>query len=196
MECLLVECSITLGCALDRSTQSVYSSALNFYLTFYELHHLDPDPTVNTLSLYITFMSHHIEPHSVHSDITGIVSELEPSYPYVRPNRYSPLVVRTLKGSMRRFSNPVHQKSPLTQDDLKHVYDYLPGPLSHDNLLFLSILFVGFSGLLHLGELVQPDTCSLHSTSKISWRHDVHLEVTFFSFCIPQFKTDVMFEGD
>jgi hypothetical protein len=69
--------------------------------------------------------------------------------------------------------------------DLKHVYHHLPRPLSHDNLLFLTILFVGFFGLLRLGELVQPDTSSLRSTSKISWRHDVHLEATFFSFCIP-----------
>jgi hypothetical protein len=196
MERLLVECSITLGCALDRSTQSVYSLALNSYLTFCELHHLDPDPTVNTLSLYITFMSHHIEPCSVRSYLAGIVSALEPSYPSVHPNRHSPLVVHSLKGSMRRFSGPVCQKSPLTRDDLKYVHDHLPRPLSHNNLLFLTILFVGFFGLLHLWELVQPDTSSLRSTSKISWRHDIHLEATFFSFCIPQSKTDVMFEGD
>ena len=101
MEHLLVERSITLGCVLDRSTQSMYSSALNSsYLTFCQLHHLDPDPTVNTLSLYITFMSHHIEPCSVCSYLAGIVCELEPSYSSVRQNRYSPLVVRTLKGSM------------------------------------------------------------------------------------------------
>ena len=114
----------------------------------------------------------------------------------VRPNRYSPLVVRTLKGSMRRFSGPVHQKSPLTRDDLKLVNDHLPRPLSHDNLLFLTMLCVDFFGLLRLGELVRPDTSSLRSTSKISWRHDVHFHSTFFSFSIPQSKTDVIFEGD
>ena len=37
---------------------------------------------------------------------------------------------------MHQFSNPVRQKSPLTCDDLKLVYDHLPRPLSHDNLLF------------------------------------------------------------
>ena len=114
MECLIVEHSITLGCALDHSTQASYSSALNSYLTFCQLHHLDPEPTVNTLSLYITFMSHHIEPRSVHSYLAGIVSELEPSYPCVWPNRYSPLVVQTLKESMQRFLAPLQQKAPLT----------------------------------------------------------------------------------
>ena len=141
-------------------------------------------------------MSHHIEPRSVCSYLAGIVSEREPSYPSVRPNRYSPLVVRTLKGSMCQFSGPVHQKSPLTRDHLKLVYDHLPRPLFHDNLLFLTMLFVGFFGLLRLGELVQQDTSSLRSASKISWRHDVHLDSTFFSFSIPQSKTDVVFEGD
>ena len=79
MECLIVERSITLGCAFDASTQAVYSSALNSYLTFCQLHHLDSSPTANTLSLY--FMPHHIEPHSVRSNLAGIISQLEPSYP-------------------------------------------------------------------------------------------------------------------
>ena len=52
MERLLVERSITLSCSLDCSTQLVYSSALNSYLTFCQLHHLDPKPTTNTLTLY------------------------------------------------------------------------------------------------------------------------------------------------
>ena len=141
-------------------------------------------------------MSHYIEPRSVRSYLAGIVCELEPSHPSVRQNRYSPLVVRTLKGSMRCFSNPVQQKSPLTRDDLRHVYNHLPRPLTHDNLLFLTMLLVGFFGLLRLGELVQPDTSSLRSASKISWRHDVCLDSTSFSFIIPQSKTDAMFEGD
>ena len=74
MEHLIVEHSIILGCALDHSTQASYSSALNSYLTFCQLHHLDPEPTVNILSLYITFMSHHIEPHSVHLYVNQLES--------------------------------------------------------------------------------------------------------------------------
>ena len=192
IERLLVERSITLDCALDRSTQSMYSFALNSYLTCCQLHHLDPDPTVNTLPLYITFMSHHIQPRSVRSYLAGIVCELKPSYPFVRKNRYSLLVVRTLKGSMWRFSNPVQKKSPRTWNDLKHVYNHC---LTHDNLLFLTMLLVGFFGSLRLGELVQPDT-SVRSAAKTSWRCDVCLDLTSFSFIIPQAKTDAMCEGD
>ena len=113
-------------------------------------------------------MFHHIEPRSVRSYLAGIVSELKPSYPCVWPNRYSPLVVWTLKGSMQHFLAPLQQKAPLTRDDLKHVYQHLPRPLSHDNLLFLIMLLVGFFGLLRLRELVQPDSSSPCSMSKIS----------------------------
>ena len=52
---------------------------------------------------------------------------------------------------MQHFSNPVQQTSALTQDDLKHVYNHLPRPLSHDNLLFLIMLLVCLFGLLCLG---------------------------------------------
>ena len=97
---------------------------------------------------------------------------------------------------MRCISNPVQQISPLTRDHLKHLYNHLPRPLSHDNLLFLTMLLVGFFGLLCLGELVQPNTSSLCSATKTSWRHNVCLNWTSFSFIIPQSKADMMFEGD
>ena len=71
---------------------------------------------------------------------------------------------------------PVRQKSPLTRDDLTLVYQHLPHPLSHDHWLFVTILLVGFFGLLRLGELVQPDMPHLRSISKISWRHDVQTQ--------------------
>ena len=60
------------------------------------------DHTVNTLSLYITFMSSHMKPCSVCSDLAGIVYELESSsYPSFCQNSYSTLVVRTFKGFMQ-----------------------------------------------------------------------------------------------
>ena len=196
MERLLVERSINLGLALDASTRQTYSSSLNSYLTFCELHHLDIEPTTQMLSLYITFMVHHIEPRSVRTYLTGIVSELEPFYPSVRYARNSSLVSHTLRGAMRGFSQPVRQKIPLTRDDLCHVHDALPQPLAHDDLLFLSLLFTGFFGLLRLGELVQSDSSSLRSSLKSSWRHSVVLSSSSYQFSIPRSKSDTRFEGD
>ena len=97
---------------------------------------------------------------------------------------------------MRRFSQPVRQKIPLTRDDLCHVHDALPQPLAHDNLLFLSLLFTGFFGLLRLGELVQSDSSSLRSSLKSSWRHSVVLSSSSYQFSIPRSKSDTRFEGD
>ncbi|KAI9574047.1 hypothetical protein HD554DRAFT_2012606, partial [Boletus coccyginus] len=53
---------------------------------FCNLHHIDPHPTADTLSFYITYSyytytSHHFEPCSVLTYLAGIVSELEPYYP-------------------------------------------------------------------------------------------------------------------
>lgn len=81
MEHLLVKHSINLGLALNALTHQTYSSLLNSYLTFCKLHYLNIKPISQTLSLYITFMVHHIEPHSVRTYLAGIVSELKPFYP-------------------------------------------------------------------------------------------------------------------
>jgi hypothetical protein len=83
MEQLLYERSINLGMALDRSTNQSYSSALNSYLTFCDIHHLAIEPTIDTLSLFVTFMSAHINPQSVDNYLSGLCSVLEEYYPAV-----------------------------------------------------------------------------------------------------------------
>jgi hypothetical protein len=65
MERLLTERSITLGMSLDNSTHRAYSSHLNSYLNFCHLHRFPVEPTPDTLSFYITYMSQHINPRSV-----------------------------------------------------------------------------------------------------------------------------------
>jgi hypothetical protein len=100
------------------------------------MHGFDPEPSVDTLSFYVTYMCHHIKPRSVRTYLTGIVSELEAFYPHVREVCQSSVVARTFKGSMRRFFSPVRQKELLTRDDLVTIARLLPLPISHDDLLF------------------------------------------------------------
>ncbi|KAF8414763.1 hypothetical protein L210DRAFT_3362280, partial [Boletus edulis BED1] len=88
------------------------------------------------------------------------------------------------------------QKAPLTRDDLLHVIHSLPRPFTHDDLLFLAILFTGFFGLLRLGELVQSDSSALWSSLKLSWRHSVSLSDSSYHFTLPRSKSDSQFEGD
>ena len=51
-----------MSCALNKSSQKSYSSALNSYITFCDLHHLDLEPTPDTLSFYVMYMCTFIEP--------------------------------------------------------------------------------------------------------------------------------------
>ena len=103
MDHLIHECSILLGMVIDNSTANTYTSATNSYLTFCKLHNIPIDPTSETLSYYITFQSHHINPKSVESYLSGICNNLEPFFPDVRANRSSALVnVYDLEGSNHR----------------------------------------------------------------------------------------------
>ena len=92
MEQLVNERSISLGYSLDTSSFGTYTSALNSYLTFCNLHRLPVEPTPDTLSFYVMFLSTHIKPDSVNSYLSGICRQLEPFFGDVRRNRNSLLV--------------------------------------------------------------------------------------------------------
>jgi hypothetical protein len=59
------ERAIALGQAIDTSTWSNYSSAVNSYLDFVKNHNFPIEPTPDTLSYFVVYMSHHIKPNSV-----------------------------------------------------------------------------------------------------------------------------------
>ena len=196
MERLVNERSISLGYSLDASSFGTYTSALNSYLTFCNLHKLPVEPTPDTLSFYVVFLSSHIEPRSVNSYLSGICRQLEPFFPEIRQNRKSILVHRTMAGCMRRFGTPTKRKSPFSHANLLFVLDCLASTPTHDNLLFIAILFTAFHALLRLGELVFPDKKNLRNYRKISLRHTVSILATHFSFFLPSHKGDRFFEGN
>lgn len=141
-------------------------------------------------------MSHHIEPRSIRTYLTGIVNELEAFYPHVREVRRSRVVVRTLQGCFRRFSSPLNQKQPLTREHLCLVMDHTPLPISFDDLLFCTLLETGFFGLNRLGELTWPDKVDHRDYAKLSWRHSVVLGADSYQFLLRRDKTDSRFEGN
>jgi len=196
LERLILERSICLGMALGPNTSRAYSSHLNSYLSFCALHHFPVEPTPDTLSFFITFMSHHIQPRSVGSYLSGIVSQLEPHFPSVRTSRQHQLVRRTLQGACRLYSHPIQRKRALLRDDLAFAYNTLPRPLAFDDLLWLTQLLCGFFGLLRLGELVCPDLVELRDSSTFSLRSSVRISPTELSFLLQHQKTDSQFEGD
>src|SRR5271168_4274412 len=196
MDRLVNERSISLGYSLDASTYGTYTSALNSYLTFCNIHHLPVDPTPDTLSFFIVFLSSHINPKSVNSYLSGVCRQLEPFFPDVRPNRKSMLVTRTMAGCLRCFGTPVKRKAPLSRSNLEFVISCIGLAPSHDDSLFLAQLLTGFYGLLWLGELVFSDKFVLCNYRKISLRHTVRLLHHQYSFFLPSHKADRTFEGN
>jgi len=196
MERLVNERSISLGYSLDASLFGAYTSALNSYITFCNLHGLPIDPTPDTLSFYVVFLSTYIKPDSVNSYLSGICRQLEAFYPEVHHNRKTLLVSRTMTGCMRHFGSPVKRKAPLSHANLLFVLDSIVSAPSHDDLLFAAIMFTGFHALLRLGELVFPDKKKLRNYKKIALRHSVSILSTQYSFFLPSHKADPFFEGN
>jgi len=172
-ECLVHERAVALGNAMDSSTLKTYGLALNSYLSFVKNHDLPVEPTEDTLSFFTVYMSHHINPRSVNTYLSGICQQLEPFFPSVREARNSRLVQRTLQGCMRLKGRATVRKEALTLDDLAMVLSHYNTSQDHDDLLFVSMLLTGFFALMRLGELTFPDNKSIHNWRKVTQRKSV-----------------------
>jgi hypothetical protein len=193
---LLHERAVALGHVIDKSTLSNYTSALNSYLHFVKIHELPVEPTPDTLSLYTVYMCHHINPRSVNTYLSGISQQLESSFPSVKSARNSILVRRTLQGCMRMRGVATIRKRALTTDDLRVVEHHYRESTSHDDFLFVAMLFTGFFGLLRLGEMTFPDDTSLQNWRKVTRRTSLKISPTHYDFLLPGHKADRFFEGN
>jgi hypothetical protein len=196
MDRLIHEHSILLRMAIDNSTANTYTSATNSYLTFCKLHNIPINPTSETLSYYITFKSSHINPKSVESYLSGICSNLELFFPEVCSNRNSALVKRTLRGALRHHNQPTKRKSPLTTNHLQSVTTALAASHDHNDMLFLSMLNTGFTGLLWLGELAVSDNPQLRDFRKVILRNSLRWLSNSYEFFLPTHKSNATFEGN
>lgn len=195
MRRLLEERAIALGFALENSTAGTYTSHLNSYLAFCNMHRLPIEPTADTLSFYVVFMCSHIKPTSVDSYLSGICSQLEPWFPRVREIRSSALVSRTLAGCKKMRGTSVTRKRPFLEADLLHI---LSGELhSYDDTLFSCIVLTAWHCLMRLGEIVAHDNPAYRSTRKIIKRSTVKFSTSprHISFFLPTHKADRFFEG-
>ncbi|EIN05648.1 hypothetical protein PUNSTDRAFT_30536, partial [Punctularia strigosozonata HHB-11173 SS5] len=160
------------------------------------IHNFAIQPTPDTFSFYVVFMCHHIRPKSVDSYLSGICSKLEPFFPDVRTVRRSSLVSRTLDGCKKLKAIATVRKLPLTRAQLRSSRYHYHLSSSHDNKLFLAILFTAFNGLLRIGELVWPDRQYLQDWRKVIMRHSVMTYTRGYEFLLPAHKADRFFEGN
>ena len=143
-------------------------------------------------------MSHHISPRSVTTYLSGIVQQLELFYPLIRDIRNSKLVQRTLQGCLKSCAQPTWRKCALSISDLSTVENYYQNiPLSHNNLLFITMLFTSFFSLMRLGEMAFPDNKKIQDWPKISRRRTVMLsDNSYTTFQLPFHKADRFFSGN
>ncbi|KIY52461.1 hypothetical protein FISHEDRAFT_35190, partial [Fistulina hepatica ATCC 64428] len=193
---LQFECAIAIGASIDLSSNLTYTSALQSYLTFCRAHKFPIEPTPDTLSFYVVYMSHHIKPSSVNSYLSGICSQLEPFFPEVRRVRAGNLVRRSLTGCLKLYSFPTQCKRPLRCHELLQLAAQFTDTTDYEYALWWSLILTGFYGLLHLSELVVPDHVYLWDDCKLIRRLSVSLEPTAFSFLLPTQKADRFFEGN
>jgi hypothetical protein len=190
LERLHYERSLALGFAIESTTASAYDSHLNSYLNFCRLHQRPIEPTEDTLSFFVVWLSHHIEPRSVDSYLSGIVNRLQPHFPTIASTRKSLLVSRTLKGCKRRLSRPVNRKLPLSLDNLNTVIDTFRDTTVYDDMLFTALIVTGFKTLQRLAELVWPNTLKHQTYRSVPLRHSLTLAAQSASYTLPHHKTD------
>lgn len=188
--------AVALGLAIEASSLSSYSSALNSYISFCRSHSFSVEPTADTLSFFIVYTSFFIKPASVRSYLSGICNQLEPYYPDIRTIRKSNIVTRTLTGCIKMRALPTTRKRAITLEELTSLASSLPDPPSYDDELFLAIAFTSFFGLMRLGESVWPDKVLLRDYAKVTRRTSVLLEDSSYSFLLPGHKADRLFEGN
>jgi hypothetical protein len=194
-ERLVRERALALSNSIDFSTQKCYGSACNSYLTFVRLHGFPVEPTPETLSFFVVFMSHHISPRSVNTYLSGLVNQLHPFFPDVRDARRSPLVTRTLTGCLKLKAKPIERKQALSLANVSQLLSQFGDTFIHDDLLFVAILLTAFFALHRLGELTFPDDASLRDWRKVIRRSSVTLHSDRYGFVLPAHKADRVFEG-
>ena len=182
--------------SLDLSTRRTYSSALNSWIAFINMHAFSIEPTEDTLSFFIVYMSHHIEPRSVKSYLSGLVQQLETNFPSIHDIRSSPLITKVLKGCMKLKSKPIRRMEALAIEDLHFLNEKFCHKQTHDNLLFAALLFTEFFGLLRLGDMTFPDDPNIREWRKISRRTTLRIDCLHYSFLLPSHKADKIFEGN
>ena len=194
-EQLVRQRALALCNSIDLSTRKNYRSACNSYLAFVHLHNFPVEPTAETLSFFVVFMSHHISPRSVKTYLSGLVNQLQPYLPDVLEARHSCLVKRTMDGCLKLLAEPTERKEALTLTDVRHIITHFSGTLDNDNLLFVAMFLSAFFALHHLGELAFPDDTKIRNWRKIIRQSSVTFHPNRYGYTLPSHKADHQFQG-
>src|SRR5260221_1837074 len=207
LDCLRSQWAIYLSNCLDTSTKVSYQSGFNSYLAFCNLHNFDLEPSPETLSFFISYMAHQSGPtrktisiQTITSYLSRIAHHLEPFYLIIHSIRKHPLVIKTLQGAEKTDGWSISCKLLIEDGHLCLLLTKLGTSNEYDNLLFLTICFTTYHGLMWLGELVVPDNPKMLNFRKLSLRQMVIFihndSVHAFKFDLPTHKADCHYHGN
>lgn len=190
--------------SLAETTKIKYRSALTSYLNFCQNHNLPVSPSIESISRYISVSCRspssrthqNLSPRSVEAYLSGITHSLKHMFPHTSKITNSSEVRAVMKGCKRQFSKPVARKDPLSMEDIIMVHSGCG--YSHDELLFLAMITVGFHALHRLGELSQPDSKKLRDERKIIKRDSLSFSRCgrYAKYVLPHNKCDQFYLGE
>lgn len=193
--CLQDQWAFLLQSGISPASCLSYLSTLWSYQEFCLSQGFPEDPTVDTLSLYLAFKSPSVKPQTLSSYLSAICSKLELYYPSIRDAQRSHLVCKTLAGAHHVYGTPTCHKDPLLPSHLTCLILLYDSSSHFDDLLFLTLILVGFDQLLHLVELCSPDNDHLFDSHKIMKHFEVSISIHTIWLLLPSHKADKFFTG-
>lgn len=180
---------------IGKNTKTKYQSGVNKFFKYCEARNLEPIPTEKNLCHFISETSREIKPTSANAYLSGISYHFSESYPEIKTIRMSSKLKNTVKGCQKTLATPTKRAEALTMLDIKIASDFFCE--SFDDLVFNSILALGFNGLHRLGELVEPDRLHLRDDRKVikRWSLKIEEDESFFQYTLPYSKTDSHSDG-
>lgn len=194
---LLRERAILLGFSIAPSTSLAYDSALASYVDFCQKHNFPLEPSIDTFSFYITYMSHFVKPSTISSYLSGIANKLTPYFSDTAKIRVAPLVKKTLQGAYRLRSTPISRKCPVTPEDLQHVHSDIAATaeVSYNTRLFLAMTWTGWHALLRTSDLTDADRVDQRDARRTMLRTSVKDSGDTICILLPMHKADQNLSG-
>lgn len=187
--------NIDLNNRIGKNTKNKYQSGVNRFFKYCEARNLEPIPTEKNLCHFISETSREIKPTSANAYLSGISYHFSESYPEIKNIRMSTKLKNTIKGCQKTFSTPTKRAEAFSMQDIKIAMDFFCE--SFDDLVFNTIIALGFNGLHRLGELVEPDRIELRDDRKVikRWSLKIEEDESYFQYSLPFSKTDSLFDG-
>lgn len=180
--------------AVEPSTRRGYTSALKHWSTFLKIYNFPPTPSADSLSLFVAFLTSRVK--EANKVLSALAHHLRPTMRNWEEVRNDPLVEAALRGSKKANASPPKRARPLRPPELASLVRTAISSQSYNDLLVAFIAALGFTGVMRLGELTEPQHRGDRSVRKVCRREGVLLERdSLFQFFLETHKGDREHKG-